>query len=266
MKVRGVSVLLLVLVLTAGIRPVSASSNQAYQDYQFQFSQYRQKLSDYQIAIRQYKQFNSLAAQQEALVQIQQLLPQRNFATKTYLLFLNEMVTENPGLISTDRTNYREKLTIQLAFLEQNSGQVPGIVTLDDADAVNKSFVTNYKELQAAYRQTIAGVQLGYLDYFARKFDEAAAQAQILIGAAKETAPPEKHAIFDRWLLALSNQHSLYAQKAATIKAAIAGLGGDLQSQERDFTKIRDTLAQAHKDLIDGVSYLGELKEALKYE
>lgn len=243
-----------------------ASSTQAYQDYQFQFDRYRLRFSEYQVAIKEYKQFNSLASQQDALTKVQSLILQRNQVAKTYFLFLNEKLTENPQLTGTELATYRGMVTNQIAFLDQNSAASQTIITLDDAMQISDRFVKTYKEMQSDYRQIITGLELGYLNYFAKKFDEEAAHAQALIDASRGNVTPEKQATLDRWLLALTNQHSLYEQKALNIKSAISKISGDLQSQERDFIKVQTMLQNARKDIVEGVSFLKEVENALQYE
>jgi hypothetical protein len=143
---------------------------------------------------------------------------------------------------------------------------VAEITSINDAMNVSNLFVKNYNSLQQTYRQTIVGLQLGYLNYFAKKFDETAGQAQTLISQVHGAVTPEKQAVLDRWLLALTNQHSIFAQKAKTIQSAIAGINGDVQEQDRQFAKIQTTIADAKQDLLVGGSYLKEIETALQYE
>lgn len=245
---------------------VLASSSQAYQDYQFQFSQYRQRISDYRVAYDQYKQFNSLASQQDALDKVKVALTQRNQVSKTYFLFLNEKLNENPGLNSAESDGYRSQLTNQVGILDQNTVQITAINALSDASTISTLYVKNYNTMQAAYRQTIVGLQLGYLQYFALKFETAAIHAQSLIAARKGSASPEKQATLDRWLVALSNKHSLFEQKQLAIRSAMAKLTGDVQEQDRQFTAIQTIINKEREDLIEGASYLHELEQALRYD
>ncbi len=260
----------LVILLVAGISlwrtPVQASSPQAYQDFNYQFDQYRQKLSDFQAAYTQYKQFNSLTAQQDALDKVKALLAQRNMVAKTYFLFLNEKLNENPGLGSADTAGYRTAITNQIGLLDQNTVQSQTIGTLADAATVSTAFIKNYNAMQAAYRQTIVGINLGYLQYFGSKFDAAAASAQTLIAASRGDSSPEKQATMDRWMLNLSNQHSLFTEKIVLIQKALPGIKGDVQEQDRQLATIQKTMLAARQDLIEGASYLGELQDALHYE
>lgn len=264
---RLLPVLLLLLAIPfLFARATFASSSQAYQDYGFQFDQYRQKLSDFQVAYKQYQQFNSLSSQQDAIDKVKLLLAQRNQVAKTYFLFLNEKLNENPGLGTSDALPYRTLLTNQIGLLDQNTAQSSSIGSLDDASKISTLFIKNYNAMQSAYRQTILGLDLGYLQYFGSQFDAAASRAQSLIAANKGDASPEKQATLDRWLLALSNKHSLFEQQATTIRTALTKFEGDVEEQDRQFTTIQKTMTQAKQNLVEGTSYLGEVESALQYE
>lgn len=245
---------------------VQATSRQAYADYQYQFSRFRTKLSEFQTAYSTYKQYGSLASEQEALTRIQQLIPQRNLATKTYFLYLNERLLENPGISQSKRGLWQVQITGHTAFLDTHSARTGSITTFDDARTLDNEYTVRYLDMQAGYRQVIAAIQLGYLSYFSDKYTQAAARAQALAEASRGQVTPQKQALFDRWLLALTNQHSLYLQKAKTIEEAVPKIKGSLQTQNQEFTRVSAQITQAREYLIDGISYLGELEQELKYE
>lgn len=265
-SVKNFLTLLLILLPFFFVPVVTASSQQAYQDYQYQFDLYRSRLSDYQIAIDQYNQFKSLAAQQDALDKVKLFIAQRDMVGKTYFLFLNEKLNENPGLTSADKAVYRAILTNQIAFLDQNAVQSPSIASLDDAKQISGKFETNYETMQSAYRQIISSIQLGYLNYFAARFESSAVHAQALINASRKNITPEKQTVLDRWLLALSNKRSLYQQKANAIRTLVAKITGDVQQQDRLFNQVQNNIYAARQDIVEAVSYLKEIEIALTYD
>lgn len=256
----------LVALLIFFVPLVRASSPQAYQDYQYQYDVYRQRTSDFRIAFTQYQQFKSLASQQDTLDKAKLLLAQRSNVAKTYFLFLNERLTENPGLISSELSLYRSIITNQVGFLDQNLVLTPSISSLDDAAKVSETFDANYDTLQSANRQIIGAIELGYLNYFSKRFDDAAVHAQALIAASRSDFSPQKQGILDRWLLSLSNKHSLYQQKASAIRSAIPKIIGDVGQQDRLFLELQIKIGAARQDLLDAASYLKEIETALKYD
>lgn len=256
---------IITFLMTTVVPPVMATSTQAYQDYLYQFDVYRQRFSDFRVALTQYQQFNSLASQQDALDKVKLLLAQRDLTAKTYLLFLNERLTENPGLVPTEAQLYRSIITNQIGFLDNHSVQAPSLSSLEDAQKSADAFAKNYPTLQSAYRQTIVAIELGYLNYFAQQFDLVTRQAQSLIAANKSFLPPTKQSTLDRWLLALSNKWSLYQQKATAIRTASFKLTGDVQEQDQLFLKIQSDLGQARQYLVEAVANLKELEKELQY-
>lgn len=252
--------------LTLPSTRILAASSQAYQDYQFQFDSYRTRLAEFQIAYTQYKQFGSLASQQDALDKVKLLIAQRANAAKTYFLFLNERLNETPALSSGELLVNRAILTNQIAYLDQNIVLAPSISSLDDAGKVSEQFVKNYETMQSGYRQVIASIELGYLNYFAKRFEDLAIKAQALISANRADVTPQKQAVLDRWLLSISNKRSLYQQKANAIRSAIPKLVGDVREQDRLFIQLQSKFGDARQDLIEAASYLKELETALRYD
>lgn len=216
--------------------------------------------------MNEYQQFKSLASGQDALEKGKLYLAQRDTVAKTYFLFLNERLSENPGMLSSEISLYRSIITNQIAFLDQNAVLAPSAASFADAAQISKAFDTQYETMQAAYRQTIVAIQLGYLNYFAARFDAQVVKAQALIAARKSDAKPEKQAILDRWLLSLSNKHSLFQQKATAIRSGIPKILGDTQTQDRQFLAIQSQIGAAKQDLTESAAYLKELENALRYE
>lgn len=245
---------------------VSASSEQAYRDYQFQYDMYRQRINDYRIALTQYQQYGSLASQQDAIDKVKLLLAQRAHAAKTYFLFLNEKLNENPGLLTTDVSYHRTTIANQIRYMEEYAVLAPSVASLEDATRISEPFVKNYEAMQASYRQIVATLELGYLNYFAKRFDSIALHAQSLVAASRGDSTPQKQAILDRWLLSLTNKHTLFEQKAAAIRAGIPKITGDIQQQDRLFLELQTTIGAARQDLVEASSYLKEIETALTYD
>lgn len=267
-QVRYIPVFLVFILslLFVQVPVAQASSEQAYRDYQFQYDVYRTRLNEYRIAYTQYKQFNSLAAQQDALERGKLFLAQRSQAAKTYFLFLNERLSENPGLGTGELPFYRAVITNQVAYLDQNLVLAPSAGSFEDARRVSDEFVKNNEQMQAAYRQIIAGIQLGYLNYFAKRFDDIGTAAQTLVAQSKTFSTPQKQQSMDRWLLSLSNKRSLFQQKSNTIRSKISLLTGDVTEQDRLLLEIQTTIGGARQDLVELAANLKELETALLYE
>ncbi len=256
-------VLLLSLTLT---RPANASSPQAYQDFLFQFDIYRQKFSDYRVALGEFKKYSSLSSEQDALNKVKLLIAQRNQVARAYFLFLNESLSENPSMPPSELDLHRKIIVNEIAFLDVQTTLAPSLSSLADVEKVSAEFIKHYPIMQSAFRQVIIATQLGYLRYYAKKFDAVATSAQALINASRSANTDSKRSTLDRWILALSNKRTLHQQKVDGIRIGAFKLTGDVADQDRKFTLLLQDLYDARQYLVEGASFFTEVENALKYD
>ncbi|MEK7065670.1 MAG: hypothetical protein AAB961_01640 [Patescibacteria group bacterium] len=256
-----------ILFLILLVPHVLASSQQAYQDYLYQFDVYRQKYSEFTVAKNEYLKFKTLTSQTTALAKTIAMLSQRDLLLRAYLLLLNEKLNEDRGLLSIDRVTYQTLLTNEVVFLEGHSRLVTSIASLEDASETSQQLESHYSILQASMRQTIGGLSLGQLIVYARVFDTALADARALVDSSRGTFSPQKQATIDRWILQITNVRSLYQQKQEQIARLNAQFKGtSLDEQNSNLSTIKKNVAEARQYLIEGTGYLGELVDALRYE
>lgn len=245
---------------------VLATSQQAYQDYLFQFDLYRQKYSEFTVAKNEYLKFKTLTSQTTALEKTIAMLSQRDLLLRAYLLLLNEKLNEDRGLSSIQRTTYQTLLTNEVVFLEGHSQLVGSIGSLEDATETSQQLESHYNILQASMRQTIGGITLGNLAVLAKQFDIALADARALVDTNRGIFTPQKQATIDRWLLQITNVRSLYQQKIEQITVSTRQFtGSNLDVQNRSLFELKKDVGEARQYLLDGSGYLEELIVALRY-
>lgn len=246
---------------------VSASSQQAYQDYLFQFDNYRKKYSEFTVAKNEYLKFKTLTSQTSALEKTIAMLSQRDLLLRAYLLLLAEKLNEDRGLSQTDRQTYQSLINSEVVFLEGHSKLVGSIGSLEDATQTSQQLESHYSILQASMRQTIGGIAIGNLAVFAKQFDIALADSRAFVNINRGIFTPQKQATIDRWLLQITNVRSLYQQKQEQIVTLNGQYkGSSLTGQNTNLTNVKKAVAEARQYLIEGTGYLGELVNALRYE
>ena len=256
-------VFLLVIPLASRIL---ATSQQAHQDYLFQFDTFRQTYNEFKIAKNEYEKFKSLASESVALEKTKLMLSQRDQLLRAYLLLLNEKLNENTGLSSRERQLYQSLLQNEVGFLQNHSQLVSSIGSIADAQEVSEQLESHYDILQATVRQTIIALTLGNLTNLARSYDQISTSAQSLTNEYRGTFSPQKQATMDRWQLQIANKKSLYQQKVDTIASLNSQLEGDTNELNRTFALLQQQAAEAKQYLAEGTSFLGELVTALKYQ
>lgn len=267
MKVRSICALFALLILCLQFpSTIHASSQQAYQDYLYQFDQYRIKNNEFQVAKNEFLKFKTLNSESTALTKTRAMISQRDQLLRAYLLLLTEKLNEVPELPPSYKYLYQSLLNSEITFLEAQSKLAESIGSIDDATNVSKQLESHYAILHASIRQAIIGISLGRLGYLSKRYDTALADSQALVNINRGNFIPSKQDTLDRWVLRISNTRSLYQQKIDAIQAASGAFkGADIRDQDKSFSLIQAQIAEARQYLQQGSSFMRELLIALKF-
>lgn len=244
-----------------------ATSAQAYQDYLFQFDNYRQKLTDFKVAKNEYEKFRSLTSETTALEKTKLMLAQRDQLLRAYLFLLNEKLNEDKGLRATEKSLYQTLINNEVRFLESHAALVPSIGSIDDAMDVSEQLESHYEVLQVSVRQILTGIALGQLATLHVEYDRTLSLGQQVVGMYGGTFDPGKQSVLNRWLLQIGNKRSLYQQKIDAIAGTASQLPNTNERElDRRFNELLQGAAEARQYLAEGASFMGELITALKYK
>lgn len=261
-------IFLLLLVLPAiVVAPARASSQQAYQDYLYQFDVYRQKYNDFQIAKNSFDKFKTLESESQALSATKFMLSQRDLLLHAYLIYLFERVGEQGGITPVNKQLYQSLLTNELAFLEKQSSLVSSINSIDDATTASEELESHYQVLSATIREIIAGISLGQLNVIAQNFDRQVTVAQSLFSRHSTELSTEKKSMINTWILQITNKRSLYQQKIDETNAAVADLtnSNDANDLDQRFSDVIIKIGEAKQYMSDSIANLGEVVTSLQY-
>jgi hypothetical protein len=261
------SVILLTLALLIAHPYVHATSQQAYQDYLYQYDLFRQTYTTFTTAKTEYQKFGSLQAQATAVDKTKAMLTQRNQLLNSYLFVLNEKLNEDRGLRVPDKQRYQGTLATEKSFLDTNNARIPTIGTLDDAEAISKLLATHYPTLQTGIRQVLIGISLGQLAALHLQYDATLTQIRDLIGANASQFDTQKQAVLNRWLLQIDTKRSLYQQKIDNVIAVSNDLKiEDDRELDQKFDDMVKNLADGRQLLSEGSGFMGEVLTAIKYK
>lgn len=271
MKLRLLVLLSLTLFFYVLLAPKAhATSQQAYQDYLYQFDLYRQDHNNFKVAQNEYFKFQTLTSQQTALSATITMMAQRDVLLKTYLLLLNEKLNESTGILPSDRTYYQSLIQNENLFLTNHATLVTSVASIQDAMNVSRQLEDHYKVLQGSELQIISGISLGNLTGLANIFDKNLADARALVSINRGIFSSAKQSLLDRWILQITNKRSLYQAKIDDINVKIAQLKVSNSSFSNIdptllYGTIKQELGNARQYLLDGTSFMGELVNELKY-
>jgi len=264
-KISCLFLLLLLLIVLAPRQLVFASSIQAYQDYLYQNDLYRQTLSGFETARNEYRKYQSLASQADVLAKAKIFLEQRVNLLYTYLLFLNEKISENKGLSAAEKLKLEQYLRNEIVYLVNHRNAIQAINSLQEVSPVSQPFEKHYQTLSAVMHLVAFNIQIGQLNDVAQLFTDALQQIQSLVGENRSAFTPEKLEQFDRWLVSIAEKQKLYQQLVTQIqdKINLLNLAKPLDAEDQ-IKQNQKKLLQAQVPLKDANNYFKELINALK--
>jgi hypothetical protein len=263
---RFLPALLLLLIIITPFSHVFATSQQAYQDYLYQFDVYRNINTNFQVAKNEYQKFQSLSAQSDALGKAKILLSQRDTLLRSYLLLLNEKLMEDQGLSPSTKQLYQALLANEVTFLNSHAQLIPSAGSIDDVTQVSNQLSSHYMVLQTTIRQIMIGLSLGQLSILSHYYDQAVKDAQILVANYSGVFTPQKQETMNRWVLQITNKRAFYQQKYdALVQKNAALVAQDEQDLDTQYNAAIQEIAEARQYLKEGASFLIELKNSLKF-
>lgn len=258
----------LLILLFLPVLHAHASSQQAYQDYLYQFDLYRQKYSDFSVAKNAYDKFKTLESESKALSATKTMLSQRDLLLHAYLVYLFERVGEQGGITTVNKQLYQSLLTNELAFLETQSGLVSSINSIDDATTTSEQLESHYDILSATIDEIIAGISLGQLNVIYQNFNLQVTNAQNIYIQNSALLGPDKLTTIKNWVQQITSKQTLYQQKIDETTTQITGFSATNNSTDlgTQFGDVTTKIGQAKQYLSDSIANLGEVVTAMQYK
>lgn len=227
--------------------PVAAVSQQAYQDYLYQFNVYRKNYDDFVVAKNSYATYKTLESQTQAVAAAKTMLSQRDLLLHTYLLYLYERA----------ESQSQSRLAPELAFLERDRATMASVTTLADATAASATLENHYLALSITVDQTIAAISLSRLAAIDQNIDRAVNRAQ------NEAAA--KHVSTGSWMAQITQSRAATAQTMTEVARAVTLLSesADITDLAQKFADVTTRMGDAKKGLVQTAGYLTEVARQL---
>ncbi|HCM81908.1 MAG: hypothetical protein UV63_C0008G0012 [Microgenomates group bacterium GW2011_GWC1_43_11] len=245
---------------------VWASSQSAYQEYLIEFDKYRAVLNEFKVARSEYLKFKTLTSQQTALDKTKQMLSQRSQLLRAYLQFLNEKLNESASMDASTKSLYQTLIANEVKFLNNHTGLMGAIGSLQDAEGVSQQLSSHYTMLQSSMYQTIVGLKTAELMALDAHYYALFTKSHTLIQENTSSYTPEKQSIMERWLLQIQNKRDLFRQKYDEITKENTVLkSSSLSEITASYQRIQKLMSEARQYLSEGTSFLQELTASMQY-
>ncbi|MGI5828193.1 MAG: hypothetical protein ACOX6V_04215 [Patescibacteria group bacterium] len=138
-------------------------AQQQVSDFQFQYEQYRQEVTQFEVARNDYLKHETLASKNEAAAKTQKFILQRAATFRTYFAALRQAVAENNGISESDKSSTDSKLNEQINWLKDYEDNINNLSNPSLEQLFNYSDIFEARE--SDYRllgfETLAHVLIG---------------------------------------------------------------------------------------------------------
>jgi len=104
----------------------------AYQDYEYNLSQYNSAYENYKLAREQYLQFKTITAKDEAKAKTLTMLQTRDNTVKTYLTALRMKIKETDGIPNAEEEALYNRIDPEVKWYTDHKGRLESAGSLED--------------------------------------------------------------------------------------------------------------------------------------
>lgn len=233
--------------------PAYASFEDDYQNYLKIYDTYRSRHTNYLATRNQYLQFRTLTAKNEALT-----------AVKDFLIARDDVLLSHLSLLSQRNQNEKLKqtLTIYDSFLTSHKNRISSVGSLEDAVISSSEVESQGYAFATLSQEVVWNILIAKVDQLNQRFILLENEANGLITSLQ--ASQKDVSLLERWLLDARGKRELAGKKIL----AAQNLSNALSDPENDNEmsgSIKLLLFEANQYLKEGISYLRELSETIKY-
>jgi hypothetical protein len=226
-----------------------------YQTYLDKYATFRTDNSAYVVARSQYLTFDTLNAKNQALIATKSLMISRNNVLDAYIKML--LTLNADPTLSTYWSDQEQ-------YLSDLNQKIPAITSLDDSLTVSGLIEGKQVEYQVYAKKTVGLISLNKIESQASKFTDLMKNANQLVTEIRNKQ--KDVTLLETWLLDAQNKQWLMQSKIDQARADLANLNSDsLDTLNTDFTAIQYVIFESQQYLNDGLKYLNEFSENIKY-
>lgn len=243
------------------------------QEYLDKLSKYNEAYSQFLIAKNTYQTYKTLASLTQAIENAKSYLKVRDeLIIKHFELLLARLDEINfTSLIISDAQ--KKIAQDEITFYTNHLGLIPAIATLKEVNASADQAQTQIPSSNLKSKQILAQILIAKVEKIKAVYEENTTATEELINNLKadfqtNQTPQMRTKIdkLDRWLVEVKNKKRLCEDKLTVIKTSLAALKPKDTDLENRFNEARIDITQASLYLKEGVSYMKEIEEEMKYE
>ncbi len=246
--------------------PVSAQDfnfNRAYNDYLFNYGQYRQSYSEYVSAKEAYLSYQTLTSKTQALEKTLKMLKDEDEVIKTYLTALRMKLAETTGISNYEQNVLYLKLDSEVSWYAQHKESLSSAATLEDLVTSSEKVADRYKNTEVLIYQTLGTILAGKETNFRNQLADKIQELKAKIGEIRQRGDKDT-ALAERWLLEAENRLTRSQEKQFTAQQILTKIKSSDTDKNQSYNKAQFAIEESHQYLKEANSYLKEVLREVK--
>ena len=237
--------------------------NRAYNDYLFNYNQYRQSYSEY-VAVREsYLTYKTLTSKNLALEKTSKMLKDEDEVIRTYLTVLRMKLAETTGISNDEQNILYLKLDSEVGWYGKHQEGLSSAATLEDLVDSAKKVADKYQTTEILIYQTLGTILSGKEINFRDQLNNKIQQFKEKIGEIRQRGDKDT-ALAERWLLEAENRLTRSQEKQFTAQQILAKIKSSDVNKNQSYNKAQFALEESHQYLKEVNSYLKEVIREVK--
>jgi len=245
------------------VRAQEFNFSRAYNDYIFNYNQYRQSYSDFVAAKEAYLAYQTLTSKNTALEKTQKILKDEDEVIKTYLTALRMKVAETTGISSDEQNIVLLKLDNEVSWYGKHKDNLSSAATLEDLVDSSKKMSGQYKNTEVLIYQTLGTILSGRENDFRNQINNKIQDLKGKIGEIRQKGDKDTSTA-ERWLLEAENRLTRSQEKQFAAQQILAKIKSTDTEKNQSYDKAQFTLEESHQYLKEANSYLKEVLREIK--
>ena len=236
----------------------------AFDDYLFNFNQYRQSHSQYVAAKEAYLSYKTLTSKDDAREKTLKMLQDEDTVISTYLTALRLKLADITGISNYEQNIVYLKLDHEVNWYQDHKNSLKTAATLEDLVNLADKSKEQYKTTEVLSYQTLATILAGKETTYRYQLSEQINLLKEKIGEIRQKGDKQT-AKAERWILEAENRLTKSQEKQFEAQQTLVKMKTKDRNKNKTYNQAQFLLEESHQYLKEANGYLLELIREVKY-
>jgi hypothetical protein len=239
--------------------------NRSYQDYTYNFDEYRKAEAKYQLKRSEYLRHKTLSSKNESIDATREFLKTRDQVTIAYLTAIRRKLEETPGTDGVEKEPYYAKLDSEVRWYQEHKDRLDTAASLDDLVDDSDEASKQYSLTEIVSYEVLTAISTGKINSFRGPLRELISKVKSKISEIRQVGDKDV-SIVEKWVLDAENEETRSGEKTDTAMIILAKMKESQKSTAKrsTFNSSQEKMSEAHQHTKEVNRFLGEIITEIK--